>query len=63
MTKGMNAEEKRSTAMQGVKRSDWISTNFGARFRYNALGALKMSNIVFSKESFGFTEGVKSVSM
>ncbi|MDM5680514.1 hypothetical protein P7770_15140, partial [Staphylococcus aureus] len=27
MSKGMNAEEKSSTAMQGVKSSDWLSTN------------------------------------
>lgn len=63
MSKGMNAEEKSSTAMQGVKSSDWLSTNFGVRFRYNALGDLNTSNIVSSKESFGITEGVKSVSM
>lgn len=49
--------------MQGVKSSDWLSTNFGVRFRYNALGDLNTSNIVSSKESFGITEGVKSVSM
>ena len=49
--------------MQGVKSSDWLSTNFGVRFRYNALGDLNTSNIVTAKESFGITEGVKSVSM
>ncbi len=46
-----------------LKSSDWLSTNFGVRFRYNALGDLNTSNIVSSKESFGITEGVKSVSM
>ena len=51
MSKGMNAEEKSSTAMQGVKSSDWLSTNFGVRFRYNALGDLNTSNIVSSKVS------------
>ena len=56
-------QKKSSTAMQGVKSSDWLSTNFGVRFRYNALGDLNTSNIVSSKESFGITEGVKSVSM
>ncbi len=40
-----------------------IYENFGVRFRYNALGDLNTSNIVSSKESFGITEGVKSVSM
>lgn len=63
MSKGMSAEEKSSTAMKGVKSSDWLSTNFGVRFRYNALGDLNTSNIVTSKESFGISEGVKSVSM
>ena len=54
--------EKSSTAMQGVKSSDWLSTNF-VRFRYNALGDLNTRQYCFFKESFGITEGVKSVSM
>ncbi len=56
-------QKKRTYAMQGVKSSDWLSTNFGVRFRYNALGDLNTSNLFSSKESFGTTEGVKSVSM
>ncbi len=49
-------QKKIFTAMQGVKSSDWLSTNFGVRFRYNALGDLNTSNIVSSKESFGITK-------
>ena len=49
--------------MQGVKSSDWLSNQFGVRFRYNALGDLNTQNIVSSKESFGITKDVKSVSM
>lgn len=63
MTKDMNSGEKNSKAMQGVKSSDWLSNQFGVRFRYNALGDLNTQNIVSSKESFGITKDVKSVSM
>lgn len=63
MTKDMTAEEKNSQAMQGVKSSDWLSDNFGIRFRYNALGDLNTQNIVPSSESFGITQGIHSVSM
>ena len=45
----MNAEEKVLLQCK-VKSSDWLSTNFGVRFRYNALGDLNTSNIVSSKE-------------
>lgn len=37
MTKDMNNEEKNSNVMHNVKSSDWLSQNFGVRFRYNAL--------------------------
>ncbi len=63
MTKDMDNGEKNSKAMQGVKSSDWLSDNFGVRFRYNALGDLNTTNIVSSKDSFGITENVHSVSM
>ncbi|MDR4211144.1 DNA-binding protein, partial [Bacillus thuringiensis] len=35
MTKDMNNEEKNSNVMHNVKSSDWLSQNFGVRFRYN----------------------------
>ncbi|MCJ1655385.1 DNA-binding protein [Staphylococcus sp. NRL 16/872] len=63
MTKDMTADEKNSQAMQGIKSSDWLSDNFGIRFRYNALGDLNTQNIVPSSESFGITKGIRSVSM
>ncbi|NGZ77730.1 endonuclease [Saccharibacillus sp. VR-M41] len=62
-TKGMSAEEKNSAAMQGVESSDWLGENFGVRFRYNALGDINATNIVAPDQSFGITEGVKSVAM
>ena len=37
ITKDMNNEEKNSNVMHNVKSSDWLSQNFGVRFRYNAL--------------------------
>ena len=49
--------------MHNVKSSDWLSQNFGVRFRYNALGDINTQNIVSSKDSFGITKGVQSVSM
>lgn len=63
MTKDMNNEEKNSNVMHNVKSSDWLSQNFGVRFRYNALGDINTQNIVSSKDSFGITKGVQSVSM
>lgn len=62
-TKGMNAEEKNSAAMQGVKSSDWLATEFGVRFRYNALGDLSANNIVAPKEAFNITKNINSVAM
>ena len=49
MTKDMDNGEKNSSDA-GVKSSDWLSDNFGVRFRYNALGDLNTTNIVSSKE-------------
>ncbi|MCM3782694.1 endonuclease [Neobacillus mesonae] len=62
-TKGMSAEEKNSAAMQGVVSSDWLSDNFGVRFRYNALGNVTANHIVDPDQAFGITEGVSAVAM
>ncbi|WP_416235612.1 chitinase N-terminal domain-containing protein [Paenibacillus sp. SGZ-1009] len=61
--KGMSAEERNSAAMQNVVSSDWLSDNFGVRFRYNALGDINANNIVAPNQAFGITEGVNSVAM
>lgn len=61
--KGMSNEETNSQAMQGVESSDWLSDNFGIRFRYNAIGDVSAKNIVSPAQSFGITEGVSSVAM
>ena len=55
--------KKNSNVMHNVKSSDWLSQNFGVRFRYNALGDINTQNIVSNKDSFGITKGVHSVSM
>ena len=59
----MSNEEANSQAMQGVESSDWLSDNFGIRFRYNAIGDVSAKNIVSPEQSFGITEGVSSVAM
>ena len=61
--KGMSNEETNSQAMQGVESSDWLSDNFGIRFRYNALGDVSAKTIVSPEQSFGITKGVSSVAM
>ena len=61
--KGMSNDEANSQAMQGVESSDWLSDNFGIRFRYNAIGDVSAKNIVSPEQSFGITEGVSSVAM
>ncbi|WP_430021551.1 DUF5689 domain-containing protein [Paenibacillus sp. MABNR03] len=61
--KGMSAEERNSEAMQNVTSTDWLSENFGVRFRYNALGDINATNIVPSEQAFGITEGVSAVAM
>lgn len=61
--KGMSAEEAASPAMQGVSGSDWLGTNFGIRFRYNAIGDVNANDIVASSQAFGITAGVSSVAM
>ena len=62
-TKGMSTEEAASGAMQGVTSSDWLGTNFGVRFRYNALGDITANNIVDPSQAFGITTGVSTVAM
>ncbi|MCD7035434.1 GldG family protein [Metabacillus sp. GX 13764] len=61
--KGMTSEEASSSAMSGVTGSDWLSDNFGVRFRYNALGDLTANDIVPSSQAFGITSGVSTVAM
>ncbi|SFC30665.1 hypothetical protein SAMN05443252_102657 [Bacillus sp. OV322] len=62
-SKGMTQEEANSPAMQGVQSSDWMASNFGIRFRYNAVGDVNASDISAPAQSFGITEGVKSVAV
>ncbi|ASS77121.1 DNA-binding protein [Tumebacillus algifaecis] len=61
--KGMSAEEAASSAMSGVVSSDWLGTNFGVRFRYNAIGDVTANNIVAPSQAFGITAGVSTVAM
>ncbi|MFY4776127.1 Ig domain protein group 2 domain protein [Metabacillus sp. RGM 3146] len=62
-TKGMTSEEASSQAMTGVQGSDWLSDNFGIRFRYNALGDITANDIVPSSQAFGITSGVSTIAM
>lgn len=62
-TKGMSTEEASSQAMQGVASSDWMGTNFGIRFRYNAIGDVVADNITSPSQSFGITNGVSTIAM
>ncbi|MDR7074230.1 DNA-binding protein [Fictibacillus barbaricus] len=61
--KGMSTGESSSAAMQGVTSSDWLATNFGVRFRYNAIGDVTANDIVAPTQSFGITQGVSTVAM
>jgi hypothetical protein len=61
--KGKTPEEANSYPMQGVVSSDWLATNFGVRFRYNALGDLVANDIVAPSQAFNITTGVASVAM
>ncbi len=49
MSKGMNAEEKLYCNAR-CESSDWLSTNFGVRFRYNALGDLNTRILFLQKK-------------
>lgn len=60
---GMNTEEIASSAMQDVASSDWLATQFGVRFRYNALGDITANQIVAPEQAFGITSGVSTVAM
>ncbi len=62
-TKGMSTDERNSEAMQNVTGSDWLSDNFGVRFRYNALGDINANIVVPADQAFGITEGVSAVAM
>ncbi len=61
--KGMSTDERNSEAMQNVASTDWLSDNFGVRFRYNALGDIDANIIVPADQAFGITEGVSAVAM
>ncbi len=61
--KGMSSDEAASEAMDNVDGSDWLATNFGVRFRYNALGDLNATTIVDPAQCFDITNGVSSVAM
>ncbi|WP_438358007.1 DNA-binding protein [Brevibacillus dissolubilis] len=61
--KGMSTEERNSYYMQDVVSSDWLGTNFGVRFRYNAIGDVTANNIVAPSQTFGITSGVSTVAM
>ncbi|MEC0182800.1 chitinase N-terminal domain-containing protein [Paenibacillus peoriae] len=61
--KGMSEEERNSAAMQGVVSSDWLGSQFGVRFRYNALGDITANQIVEPAQAFGITAGVSNVAM
>ncbi|MFC0233535.1 LPXTG cell wall anchor domain-containing protein [Vagococcus entomophilus] len=62
-TKGMTDEEKNSTAMQGVTSSDWLSSTFGVRFRYNALDNLENAGAQTLDNTFGILDGVTNVAL
>ncbi|WP_323703117.1 Gldg family protein [Mammaliicoccus sp. Dog046] len=62
-TKGMNAEEQSSEKMKDVEGRDFLSEVFGLRYRYNALGNIKVDDLADKKDSFGITDGVNAVSM
>lgn len=62
-TKGMGTAEANSAAMQGVTSTDWLGTNFGIRFRTNALGDVNATDIVAPSQAFGITAGVSAVAM
>ncbi|MGN7411145.1 DUF5689 domain-containing protein [Paenibacillus sp. SAF-068] len=61
--KGMSTDERNSEAMQNVTSTDWLSDNFGVRFRYNALGDINANIVVPADQAFGITEGVSAVAM
>lgn len=60
-TKGMNIGEQE--AMNGVESTDWLSEEFGVRFRFNAIDNTIGDDIVPSSEAFGITEGIGEVTI
>lgn len=62
-TKGMSSAEASSPAMQGVTSTDWLMTNFGVRFRYNAIGDVTANIVVSPSQSFNITSGVSTFAM
>ncbi len=62
-SQGMTSEEAASSAMQNVASSDWLATNFGVKFRYNAIGDVTANDIVAPSQAFGITNGVSTVAM
>lgn len=62
-TLGMSTAEAACDDMNGVVGSDWLATNFGVRFRYNAIGDVTANNIVAPSQCFGITQGVNAVAM
>ena len=61
--KGMSVAEAGSYPMQEVASSDWLGTNFGVRFRYNALGDLVANDIVAPAQAFNITAGTATFAM
>ncbi|HJW73708.1 MAG TPA: PKD domain-containing protein [Geothrix sp.] len=61
--KGMTTGEAASYLMQGVSSSDWLATNFGIRFRYNALDNAIPTDIVTPSQAFNITTGVTSFAL
>ncbi|GGI39375.1 DNA-binding protein [Mammaliicoccus stepanovicii] len=62
-TKGMTPEESSSDKMKNVEGRDFLNDVFGLRFRYNALGNIKVDDFASEENSFGITKGIKGVSM
>jgi hypothetical protein len=54
---GMSAEEISSSVMQDVASSDWLATQFGLRFRYNALGDITANQVVVPEQAFDINGG------
>lgn len=62
-TLGMTTEEASSSKMADVVSSNWLETNFGVRFRYNALGDISANYVVSPSDTFGITTNVSSIAM
>lgn len=62
-TKGMGSEEAACPLMQGVTSTDWLGSNFGVRFRYNALGDITANGVVAPDQAFNITRNVGAIAM